>query len=314
MKKNKKILLAIDGSEQSFTAARYVSRVFSKQSEVVLFHVAAEVPEAFRDMNVQSLSDIANYPLQIWKVHQQEFINEFMEKAHTIFVDAGFSREAVSIETQTLKSGVARDILNESHREHSTLVLGRTGLSTVEEITIGSVATKLLEAVNHIPVIVVGEKPNSNKILLAFDGSKGSWNAVDCIGALLDPATCEVMLCHVIRSLDVQQLRFEKPFVPEHERDWIEAGKQKIVPALVEAKKRLVKAGLAAEQVSSKILTYEKSRAAAIAKAARSGGYDTIVLGRRGHTSLEHFMIGRVSRKIIDFAFQPALWIVNYTS
>ena len=46
---NKKILLALDGSEQSFAAARYVSRIFSKQSEVVLFHVEAEVPEAFRD-------------------------------------------------------------------------------------------------------------------------------------------------------------------------------------------------------------------------------------------------------------------------
>ena len=195
--------------------------------------------------------------------------NEFMERAHTILVDAGFSREAISIEAQTLKAGIARDILNESHREYSALVLRRTGLSKVEEITMGSVATKLVEAINHIPVVVVGDRPNSNKILLAFDGSRGSWKAVDCIGALLDPATCEVMLCHVIRSLDVQQLSIEKPFVPEHERDWIEAGKQKIVTALVETEKRLVKAGLSEEQVSSEIQTYEKSRAAAIAKAAR---------------------------------------------
>ncbi len=308
---NKKILLPLDGSEQSFTAVRYIGRVFSKQTEVVLFHVVAEVPEAFRDLAVDPSTGKQKYLPRKWRIHQRDMINEFMEKAHTILVDAGFSREAISIEAQTLKAGIARDILNETHREYSALVLGRTGLSTVEEITMGSVATKLVEAINHIPVVVIGDRPNSNKILLAFDGSKGSWKAVDCIGTLLDPATCEAMLCHVIRSLDVHQLSIDKPFVHKHETDWIEAGKRKIVPVLVEAKKRLVKAGFSAEQVSSEILTYEKSRAAAIAKAARSGGYDTIVLGRRGHTSVEHFMIGRVSRKIIDFAYQPALWIVS---
>jgi nucleotide-binding universal stress UspA family protein len=65
------------------------------------------------------------------------------------------------------------------------------------------------------------------------------------------------------------------------------------------------------ESLSSEILTYQKSRAAAIAKAARDGGCDTIVLGRRGFTSVGEFKLGRVSRKILHYAFHPALWIVN---
>jgi nucleotide-binding universal stress UspA family protein len=311
MKINKKILLALDGSEQSCTSVRYVGRVFSKQTEVVLFHVKAEVPEAFRDLAVDPSTGKKEYPLQIWRIHQQDIINEFMEKARKLLIDSGNPEESVSVKVKMLTAGIARDIINESYHDYSALVVGRNGMASFDEIVMGNVTSKIVDITSHIPVAVVGNRPISNKILLAFDGSKGSWKAVDCIGELLDPATCEVMLCHVIRSLDLQQLSIEKLFAPKHERDWIEAGKQKIVPALAEAKKRLLKAGLAAEQVSSEILTYEKSRAAAIAKAARSGGYDTIVLGRRGHTSVEHFMIGRVSRKIINFAYQPALWIVS---
>jgi nucleotide-binding universal stress UspA family protein len=308
---NKKILLALDGSEQSLTAVRYVGRVFSKQSEVVLFHVEAEMPEAFRDLAVDPSTGKQQYPLGIWRIHQRDMINEFMEKARDLLIDSGYPKESVSVKVKMLTAGIARDIINESYHDYSAVVVGRNGITSFDEIVMGNVTSKIVDITIHIPVAVVGNRPISNKILLAFDGSKGSWKAVDCIGELLDPATCEVMLCHVIRSLDLQQLSIEKLFTPKHERDWIEAGKQEIVPALVEAKKRLLKAGLSAEQVSSEILTYEKSRAAAIAKTARSGGYDTIFLGRRGHTSLEHFMIGRVSRKIINFAYQPALWIVS---
>jgi len=67
----------------------------------------------------------------------------------------------------------------------------------------------------------------------------------------------------------------------------------------------------ASKLASIEILTYEKSRAAAIVKAAGSAGYDTIVLGRRGFTSVGEFNIGRVIRKILHLTFQPALWIVN---
>jgi nucleotide-binding universal stress UspA family protein len=70
-------------------------------------------------------------------------------------------------------------------------------------------------------------------------------------------------------------------------------------------------AGVSAEKLISEILTYEKSRAAAIVKAATDGGYDTIAMGRRGLTSVEEFKLGRVCRKILHFAFRPALWIAS---
>lgn len=65
------------------------------------------------------------------------------------------------------------------------------------------------------------------------------------------------------------------------------------------------------DHISSEILTYAQSRAGAIAKAARACNCDTVVLGRRGFSTVENFQIGRVSRKILQFAYQPALWIVN---
>jgi nucleotide-binding universal stress UspA family protein len=311
MKKISRILLAIDGSERSFTASVYLGKVLSKQAEIVLFHVMTEAPETFRDVGTDSVIEKENYPLGLWKTRQQEFIDEFMTLACDILTSSGFHKEAISVKTQIMRSGVARDILAESQQNYDTLVVGRTGITKIGDITLGSVASKLVDVVAHPSIIVVGENTKSKKIIIAMDGSTGSMKAVRCAGALLDPAECEILLCHVIRPLSVQQMGAKELFAPKHEANWIAANQRKIVPVMNEAKRRLKEEGFSEEQISSEILTYQQSRAAAIIKKATKGGYDTIVLGRRGRTAVGEFMMGRVSRKILQFAYRSTLWIVS---
>jgi hypothetical protein len=110
MKKTPRILLAIDGSDRSFAASVYLGKVLSKQAEIVLFHVMTEVPEAFRDVSADPLTEKENYPLSVWQTHQEEAIHEFMTVASDILIASGFSKEAISVKTQALRSGVAGDI------------------------------------------------------------------------------------------------------------------------------------------------------------------------------------------------------------
>ncbi|MGV7223817.1 MAG: universal stress protein [Nitrospinales bacterium] len=311
MGKISRILLAIDGSERSFAAAVYIGKVLAKQAEIVLFHVMAEAPEAFRDVSADPLAEKENYPLSIWKSYQEENIYEFMTVASDILIASGFPKEAISVKTQAMRSGVARDILAESQQDYNILVVGRTGISKIEDITLGSIASKLIDVVAHPPLIVAGENVKSKKIVIAIDGSTGSMNAVRCVGALLDPAECEILLCHVIRPLSAQQMGAKELFLPKHEAEWIAANQRKIIPVINDAKRRLEEEGFSEKQISSEILTYQKSRAAAIVKNATKGGYDTIVLGRRGRTVVGEFQMGRVSRKILHFAYRSTLWIVG---
>ena len=48
----RRILLAVDGSDQSLDAIRYVSSMVpAENTRIVLFHVGAEYPEVFWDMD-----------------------------------------------------------------------------------------------------------------------------------------------------------------------------------------------------------------------------------------------------------------------
>ena len=56
---------------------------------------------------------------------------------------AAFSKDAVTVKTQALGSGVARDILTESQQGYDVLVVGCTGISKVEDISLGGIAAEV---------------------------------------------------------------------------------------------------------------------------------------------------------------------------
>lgn len=311
MAKKSRILLAVDGSEQSLAAVRYVGKILNKNTEIVLFHVGSDIPEVFKDMNTDRSTILGQIPFEIWKAHQEETIKGFMGKGRSILIGFGFDPKAVEVKVQNLNYGIARDIHRESCSNYDALVVGRTGVSGLDDILMGSVASKLVEVSSHIPIIVVGEHADSSKILIAIDGSEGSMKAVNFAADSLTTGACEIMLCHVIRPLMLAQLKPKDLFMSKHEAEWIASNQRKAIPLIIEAKNRLIKAGHSEDQLSREILTYQQSRAAAIVKAAADNGCGTIVLGRRGFTSVDKFSMGRVSRKILYFAYRPALWIVN---
>ncbi|MCG6918001.1 MAG: universal stress protein, partial [Deltaproteobacteria bacterium] len=60
----------------------------------------------------------------------------------------------------------------------------------------------------------------------------------------------------------------------------------------------------------SKYILKSRSRAGDILKEAKEGEFGTIVMGRRGLSSVHAFPLGRVTTKVLNRADLFALWIV----
>ncbi|MGD8370190.1 MAG: universal stress protein [Syntrophobacterales bacterium] len=96
MKEKRRLLIAVDGSEQSFEAVRYVSQLFSPaRMEVVLFHLMSKIPESFWDIQKHPALRHKLGPVAAWAAHQQSAIEEFMQKSRQLFLDEGVPEEAV---------------------------------------------------------------------------------------------------------------------------------------------------------------------------------------------------------------------------
>jgi len=305
-----KILLAVDGSDRSFETARYVAKIAPfRKMKVVLFYVYRGVPQSYSDLGKSSQFRQSVRSARLWEKRQKEALQEHSKKVKQILLDAGFSKESITVKIRHRKKGIARDILKEANDGYRFVVVGRKSTGKIKEIALGSVATKLVEKIIFTTLVVVGRSVEPGKVLLALDGSKGSKLAVGRVAVTLgDCDACEIELIHVIRK-DHTFDSDDKQFMLTNNA--IKDAKKNISPFFDETKSLLTKAGFESKQISTKIITGAFSRAAAIVQEAEERDYGTIVVARKGLSKVRKFFIGRVSSKVIQLARKKAVWVVT---
>jgi nucleotide-binding universal stress UspA family protein len=307
--KKEKILVPLDGSNRALNTVRYVARMDPfRKMDIVLFHVFNSVPEGYWDLEADPRSTATVRRVRSWEIQQRKNIERFMEQARQFLVKAEFASESIIIKIQNRKVGIARDIIREARNGYAAVVTRRRGMTALRRIILGSVATKLIAKLTFLPLILVGKQTPNNKILLAFDGSGNARRAVNFVGSLLGGFDYEVNLFSVIRS-NGQDL-------PEHQailspKEYAQVARKEIAASLKAAEADLIAAGFQVHKVSSQIVTKAVSRAGAIAEAAKGKKNGTIVMGRRGHSSVRDFFIGRVTNKVIQIARDRTVWVIR---
>jgi nucleotide-binding universal stress UspA family protein len=307
----KKILLATDGSAQTFQAATYVSLILSgTEAEVTLFHTRTKVPEAFWEQEKDPLWLQANEALRNWELQQERKIRDYMKKTRDIFLAAGFPEERVKISVQTSQQGIARDILAESRNHYDAVVIGRRGLSTLSDLHLGSIANKIVAKLTGVTAWLIGGTPGPEKFLVALDTSDAAMRTTDYVARVLGGSNHKVLLFHVLTPLDTSPQEAPESLPEAYRVRFLKEAEDKIRSVFAAAAQRLADAGLDAGNITSRIVTGAASRAGAIVDEARRTGFETVVLGRKGVTAGDEQDIGRVGYKVTQLAEDLAVWIV----
>ncbi len=310
--KRKKILVAVDESDQSLNAVRYISNIqFSQTPEIVLFHVITRIEQSFWEMGAGLVSSESMAAITACDVDREKNAQEFMSRTFDVMVHSGVPRDSIKVDIHHCKVGVARDIAKESLNGYDAVVVGRKGLSILKDIVLGSVAVKLIEKLSHVPVWVIGGTPEHGKILLPVDASEGAMKAVDYVGAMVGGSKTQIMLFHANRTLKASQHFFPRGVGADYEKELLKEIDTEMNNTFDTAKERLVGNGLDPLNIRNRFSAGVSSRTAAIMAEAQMGEFGTIVMGRRGLSKVEDFLMGRVSNKILYLAKDKALWIVN---
>ena len=309
MSEKRQILIAVDGSQDSFTATRYVAKICHPASiRVSLMHVMPTAPETFWDLEkADYFRGEAGSHFPKWKEERKEMAQAFLAKAKTNLVKAGVAESEVRVILQERQVGIARDILAQSAHGYDAMVVGRRGLSEFQESYLGSVSQKIVEGIKDVPLWLVGGDMGGKRILLAVDASENSRRAVNYVGSIVAETEVELTLLHVVRRfsfLDDHTLQDR-----EIEGFWEEVKKD--IPRMFRFyKTNLERAGVDGARVSTRANLDSPSRAMDILQEAKEGGYGTIVMGRRGLSKVQEFLLGRVTNKVLQRAEKFAVWIV----
>jgi len=295
-RRRKRILVGVDGSERSLHTVRYVSGVPGFcDMDVILFSAYTEIPEGYWDLQKMPQFSGRLGEIRAWETQSKNALEQKLKEARRILAKSGVPEEAVTVQNRKIRQGIARDLIKEG-KSCDVVAIGRRSSGKIKELMLGSVSTKLLEKVDYAPLVLVGKESKADRILVAVDGSPNSMRSVRYIARMMAGTNARVLLFHAIRGADKKFVRLTGEAM------------EKIFE---EARGTLAKAGLAGDLVKTKMVPGVESRAAAIVGEARLGNYRTIVVGRKGHSRLRQFFMGRVSRKVVYMARGLAVWVVN---
>ena len=308
----KKLLIAVDGSQQSLEAVSYVAlNLPPTDFRVNLMYVMPAAPEGLGDLEKEGFfKRTMRAKHTVWEKTEKKAAQDFLDEARSLLLKANLREDDVSVILQRRQVGIARDIIAESSRGYGAVVVGRRGLSRLGDIFLGSVSYKIVQGIEDVPVWVVGGDVRSKKMLLAVDSSENSRKAVDYAANFAAANEAEVTLFNVVREFRLDFLDNSSPRGAEIEMRILEKLERDVQHMFASYRKQLEWAGVNASRISVKHTLQSRTRAGDILKEAKEGNYGTIVMGRRGLSKVHEFFLGRVTTKVLHRAAGFALWIV----
>lgn len=157
------------------------------------------------------------------------------------------------------------------------------------------------------------------KILVAIDGSDNAMKAVEYVASQLS-GTDDLFLTilHVLPYPPAPL--WDDGHIPTEEESeirtkylekWLKNEKTKLVPVFDRAVAILTRNNIKPENIRTKSVSDSIDVPGSILEEAKDGGYNTLVMGRRGLSPAKHLLLGSVTSKVINHGAGIAICVVE---
>jgi nucleotide-binding universal stress UspA family protein len=234
-----------------------------------------------------------------------------LDSYQLLMVQEGVEESRIQSVTQPRKLDIGKDILEYAQAGRlDALVIGRRGISGLQELYMGSVSSNITQNSNVIPVWIIGGDVAPAKFLVAVDGSEFSLRAIDHLAfALSNAVDISLTFLHVRPKLkDYCEVDFEATQAKALE-ELIRKGDRACIDNFYSvALKKLYEFGIGEDRIQTSTVTGLANIGAAILKEVKTGSYDTVVMGRSGAN--KSFFTGSVTNTVLNKISKAAVWLV----
>ncbi len=313
----KKFFLPVDGSLHSTYAMQYMAMMapILQDADYLLFYVQPTISDYLIEESKTDTS--AMKKLKQLKEKNETLGNDILQRRKKDLMNLKVPEEKIQMLTQPRREGAARDILWEAEKVLAdAIIIGRRGLSKIQDTFLGSTSKNVIEHSAGIPVWMVNGEVTSKNILLAVDGSVDSVKAMDYLLEMIrEKPDVDLTLFHVQASLvdscGVDFTETEAPGEGEASVGRIieKADRQCIDNFVSTARSKLKQKGLEQDRVKVRTQPAKVNIGKAIAEEFRSGDYGSLVVGKRGIN--KRFFMGSVSHYLLTHLDSGALWVIT---
>lgn len=303
-----KILVSQDGSEASVVARELAAFIAKKfKAKVTAFHVVShqlmsselrrfspETPEYIitRPLGQDSVTHVPrpgyDYSERA-KGALSEITASFLDKGKSIVTEAlsFFKEQDIPADEKLLENAEpAQAILKEAEDANDDLIVIGRSKDEEQRPHLGGVAAKVSRH-SKVPILVAtGGRNRISKILAPVDGSKASEKAAEYAGKLAKEVGAEVTFFHVQET----SIFDYKPELSE-----------------TIGKNILDKAASLAGDVKIEKKMESGHPGEKIVDVADKGDFDIIVMSGRGHSTIDHYLMGSISDHVLHYANRSIL-------
>ncbi len=308
----RKILVAVDGSIYSSNALRYIGQLFGGLTNIH-FHILSVVPcsaaPAGREWMEESELLNALSPEARNKYSSQ---NRYLKHAILQLANYGIGQEQITTSVQLSRMGIAKDIMHVGRTGlYDALLIGRRGISKLEELFMGSVSATLVDQCHDVPLWIIDGKVDSRKFLVPVDGSFYCLKAVDHLAHVLkDNPHAEVTLFNSAAMLADKSINPPEQFYELLGKEWCEEHLTR-PDSLFHAPKQLLLDNGFPEGKIQWLQTFKglyPSRQ--ILRQALIDDFGTIVMGR-SESTIRKGIFKSTTDQVLYMADQVAVWVIG---
>lgn len=311
----RRVLVATDGSENALRSVAYVSNLYGGHSdlEVTLLHIYPTVPHIYME---EQHDPLIRKQFNRWKKKREEEAGRYIDEASQVLLKSGLGEQQIKAKHGDQVVGVARDIIREADAgKYDSIVIGKKGLSRIEEFFFGSITNKLVEISMDHPIWIVEGSINSKKVLISLDETDNAIDLAKYAGKMLHNIEgVEILLYHFCPSISGQLAEEEVEEFREIEKRYVERKKERMAGFFDETKKLLIDSGIEDKAVDTRFhfeaSVSDKKVSKTLLSEVKKGKFGTIVMGRKGSTKAREFSLGSVSMRTLSEARNCAVWIV----
>ncbi len=290
-----KVLLATDGSEQARATTDLLYRLIPPEADVILLSVSEDSDLPTDDWAPGALAKLHNA--------LRDETDRLLAKEASRLEEAGYEVELMS------RHGNAGDQITQAVKdvEADLVAVGSRGTSSFKEYLLGSVSQRVAK---HSPCSVLlgrstpppaeEKREDVLKVVLAMDGSPESRVAARGLANLARHRSFEVHCLQVLPAERDWGVDLARHMAEVSRRD-----KQQAVQLLRQTAAMLQTAGA----VASSHLLVGQDPAEEIIEHARLENADLAVLGSKGMSAVDHFLLGSVTHKLASHAPCPVLLV-----
>jgi nucleotide-binding universal stress UspA family protein len=308
----KKLLVAVDSSIYSTNILHYLERLFTELPDI-RFHlisvVTCTVSETAKEwFDEFELLNKLSREAQSRYATKKKYLKSAVERLGR----NGIPAEHVTTELKLTTANPTTEILKAARKGFfDALIIGRRGISKLEELIMGSVSTSVLEKCHDVPIWIVDGKVDSRKFLVPVDGSHFTLQALDHLCFILqNNPYAEVTLFHSTAMFSQTQ-ELEMGYCPRFlDNGWCEAHREDEEFYFHAPYQMLINSGFPDERIHRLETNKGLHASRQIVRQALIDDFGTIVMGRRSR-EIKKGVFGSVTEKVLAMSVDSAVWIVG---